>query len=78
MPHVGSEDRAEVNTGIASVSHMMENLETRENDRASQASVSNHSSSSVVSNQNNTETCEESPLNSSNPPPSCAASSVSN
>lgn len=79
MSDIGSEVRREVNEDIASVSRMMEHLETRENSRASQASISNHSADSVTeqNSHNNIETHEENPLDGSNTPASCAASSVS-
>ncbi|XP_034693804.1 E3 ubiquitin-protein ligase RHF2A-like isoform X1 [Vitis riparia] len=79
MADLGSEVRREVNAGIASVSRMMERLDTRENNGAGQASVSNHLADSVTeqSNQNERET-PENPLNDSNTPAACAASSGSN
>lgn len=80
MADLGSEVRREVNAGIASVSRMMERLDTRENNGAGQASVSNHLVDSVTeqSNQNERETRAENPLNDSNTPAACAASSGSN
>ena len=80
MADPGSEVRREVNAGIASVSRMMERLDTRENNGAGQASVSNHLVDSVTeqSNQNERETHAENPLNDSNTPAACAASSGSN
>jgi len=80
MPDVGSEVRREVNSGIASVSRMMEHLETRENSRDSEASVANHPDDSPVTDQsiqNIAETRGENPLNDSKQPISCAASSAS-
>ncbi|KAJ4705436.1 E3 ubiquitin-protein ligase RHF2A-like [Melia azedarach] len=80
MPGPGSEVRTQ-NTGIASVSRMMENLGTRESNRGSQTSVSSPSARHVVTeqnNQNNTEARGESPLKNNNAPSSCAASSFSN
>ncbi|KAK3227059.1 hypothetical protein Dsin_006921 [Dipteronia sinensis] len=71
MSSLGSEIRAEVNAGIASVSRIMEQLDTRDNSTASQASVSNQN------NRNNSESHGESPLNNSNGTASCARSSIS-
>uniref|UniRef100_A0A5B6Z5S2 RING-type E3 ubiquitin transferase n=1 Tax=Davidia involucrata TaxID=16924 RepID=A0A5B6Z5S2_DAVIN len=80
MADLGSEVRREVNAGIASVSRMMEHLETRENSRAGRASVSHNLADSSVaeqSNQNNAESRGETPLNDNNVA-TFAASSVSN
>jgi E3 ubiquitin-protein ligase RHF len=80
MSDIGSDVRREVNAGIASVSRMMECLETRENSSTSPASVENHLGDFSVTEQNNqniAETHGESPLNDSNRPASCAASSAS-
>lgn len=77
---VGSEVQREVNEGIASVSHTMDHLETRESSTASEASVANHLDDSSVTeqaNQNIGETRGENPLNDSNQPASCAAGSTS-
>lgn len=59
---------------------MSDHFVSRENNRASQASVSNHSDDCVVTepnNQNYVETHGESPLNNSNAPAPCAANSLS-
>jgi E3 ubiquitin-protein ligase RHF len=48
MSDLGSEVRREVNAGIATVSRMMERLETRDNSRSDAASVSNSSETSSV------------------------------
>ncbi|XP_010520476.1 PREDICTED: E3 ubiquitin-protein ligase RHF2A-like [Tarenaya hassleriana] len=53
MTDLGSEVRREVNAGIATVSRMMEHLETGENNRSGTASVSNASESSTPSESNN-------------------------
>ncbi|KAK7278765.1 hypothetical protein RJT34_23801 [Clitoria ternatea] len=56
MSELGSEVRRELNAKIASVSRLMERLETRENIRAAATSLSNHlvnSSIAETSNQNN-------------------------
>ncbi|KAL5739849.1 hypothetical protein ACOSP7_028743 [Xanthoceras sorbifolium] len=73
MSSLGSEIRAEVNAGIASVSRMMEQLDTRDNSRAGQASISNQNNR----NNSNSESRGESPINNSNEPASCARSSIS-
>lgn len=80
MPDIGPEVQREVNAGIASVSHMMDHRETRENGRDSEASVANHDDDSSVmehSIQNIAETHGENPLNDSSLQASCAASSAS-
>lgn len=80
MSDIGSEVRREVNAGIASVSRMMERLETRDNSRANEVSVSTHSSDYSIAertNQNNAETRIEGPLNEGSTTASCAASSAS-
>ncbi|KAK9289959.1 hypothetical protein L1049_008121 [Liquidambar formosana] len=81
MSDIGSDVQRELNAGIASVSRLMERLETREGSRSGHASVSNHVADHSVTeqrNQSNAESHSESPLNDSNTPASCAASSVSN
>lgn len=80
MADLGSEVRREVNAGIATVSRMMERLETRENTRNTPDSVSNGSedSSSVSDNNQIEETRENSPLSDATMPASCAATSGSN
>ncbi|KAL4606736.1 hypothetical protein ACB092_09G125000 [Castanea dentata] len=80
MTDIGSDVPREVNAGIAGVSRMMERLETRENSSDNPASVANHVGDFSVTEQNNqniAETHGESPLNDSNQPASCAASSAS-
>lgn len=80
MTDIGSDVPGEVNAGIAGVSRMMERLETRENSSANPASVANHIGDFSVTEQNNqniAETNGESPLNDSNQPASCTASSAS-
>ncbi|KAG6693895.1 hypothetical protein I3842_09G023600 [Carya illinoinensis] len=77
---IGSEVQREVNEGIASVSRLMDHLETRESSIASEASVANHLDDSSVTeqgNQNIVETRGENPLNDSNQPASCATGSTS-
>ncbi|XP_021289395.1 E3 ubiquitin-protein ligase RHF2A-like isoform X1 [Herrania umbratica] len=53
MSDLGNEVRREVSAGIASVSRMMERLETRENDSPNEASVSNHLAESSITEQDN-------------------------
>lgn len=77
---LGSEIRREVNAGIASVSCMMERIETGDNSRANQVSVPTRSTDYSIaerSNQNNANTGRQSPLNESNTLASCAASPAS-
>ncbi|CAL5431863.1 unnamed protein product [Camellia sinensis] len=77
---IGSEVRREVNAGIASVSRLMERLETRENSRADHASASHNLAGPSVTeqlNQNNVETRHETSRNDSSTA-AIAASSVSN
>ncbi|XP_041028452.1 E3 ubiquitin-protein ligase RHF2A-like isoform X1 [Juglans microcarpa x Juglans regia] len=70
MSDIGSEVQREVNAGIASLPHMMERLETRDDSTASHDSEAYHLGDSSVTNQNIVE-------NDSNRPASCAASSTS-
>lgn len=80
MSSIGSEIRAEVNAGIASVSRMMEQLDTRNNNaRVSEAAVSDSSADHVVANQNqnNSETRGDSPLHDNSNGAACARSSIS-
>ena len=59
MADIRSEVRREVNAGIASVSRMMEHLETRENSRPGPVSTSNNP---PVTEQNIPGNLDESPL----------------
>jgi E3 ubiquitin-protein ligase RHF len=80
MSDISSDVRREVNAGIATVSRMMERLETRDNGGDNQVSVSNHltdRSNVERSNQNTAATHIESPLNEGSTPAACAASSAS-
>ncbi|XP_022766913.1 E3 ubiquitin-protein ligase RHF2A-like isoform X2 [Durio zibethinus] len=80
MSHLGNEVRREVNAGIASVSRMMERLETSKNNRENQASVSHHLAESSVTeqdNQHNAGAHGDNPLSTSPSPASHAASSLS-
>ncbi|XP_059659689.1 E3 ubiquitin-protein ligase RHF2A-like [Cornus florida] len=77
----GSEVRGEVNAEIATVSHMMESLETRDNSRTNTASLSDSLEDSLVPdphNQQILETSDNNSLDESNIQASCAASSASN
>ncbi|CAK9160847.1 unnamed protein product [Ilex paraguariensis] len=82
MADIGSEDRREVNEGMASVARMMERLETRENNpRASHVSASNSLADTSVtdqSNNNNEESHREMPPLNEDNSAAFAASSVSN
>ncbi|KAK2993679.1 hypothetical protein RJ640_026135 [Escallonia rubra] len=79
MTDIGSEVRREVNAGIATVSRMMDRLETREDSRTSHVPVSNNlvvSSVMAQDTHNNTETHQEMPP-SDNTTAASAASSIS-
>ncbi|KAI3447377.1 hypothetical protein Pfo_004042 [Paulownia fortunei] len=75
---IGSEVRREVNSGIATVSRMMERLETRDNNRAGRVPVANSAVNSSVNEQrnNNRDSPDDMPLNGNNSAP-FAASSIS-
>ncbi|KAK6126491.1 hypothetical protein DH2020_039764 [Rehmannia glutinosa] len=75
---IGSEVRREVNAGIATVSRMMERLETRDNNRADRVLRPNSAVNSSVTEQrnNNRDTPDDMPLNGNNSS-SFAASSIS-
>lgn len=77
---LGTEVRREVNTGISTVSHVMERLETRDSNSDSTTSVSSCSNNSVpeLINQQISETAGTNPMNATNVQASCAASSSSN
>ncbi|KAJ6778561.1 ZINC FINGER RING/FYVE/PHD-TYPE [Salix koriyanagi] len=80
MSDPSSEVRREGNAGIATVSSVMEHLETRDNSGDNQVSVSNNMtdrSNVERSNQNNAAAHIESPLNEGSTPAACAASSAS-
>uniref|UniRef100_A0A2P2LVG9 E3 ubiquitin-protein ligase RHF2A-like n=1 Tax=Rhizophora mucronata TaxID=61149 RepID=A0A2P2LVG9_RHIMU len=78
MSDFGSEVRREVNAGIASVSRMMERLETRDNERDNQVSVSTYLTDCSVSerDQDNADAGRDSPLNESSATASHAATSA--
>nr|DAD48287.1 TPA_asm: hypothetical protein HUJ06_018224 [Nelumbo nucifera] len=81
MADLSTEVKREVNAGIARVSSMMERLETRQNSRATTASIPNNLEGSSVTEPNNQSIAENtrgsSPLNDSNTSTYCAASSGS-
>ncbi|KAA8544387.1 hypothetical protein F0562_022399 [Nyssa sinensis] len=81
MADLGSEVRREVNAGIATVSRMMERLETRDNIRTNTTPVSDSLEDTSVPdlvNQQIVDTGGNSALSESNIQASCAASSTSN
>lgn len=53
MSELSSEVRREVNAGIATVSRMMERLETKDIGRAPEASVANHTTDGSAADQSN-------------------------
>ncbi|XP_058000473.1 E3 ubiquitin-protein ligase RHF2A isoform X3 [Hevea brasiliensis] len=59
MADLGSEVRREVNAGIATVSRMMERLETRENNRTSTSASNNEEDSSVSVTESNNQQISE-------------------
>lgn len=78
MADIGSEVRKEVNAGLATVSRMMERLESRENDRSGHVPETNSSESSLGTgpSNNSRDTPSDTSLNGKNSA-SVAASSVS-
>ncbi|ONI01595.1 hypothetical protein PRUPE_6G148500 [Prunus persica] len=80
MADLGSEVKREVNASFATVSRMMERLETRDNSRINDPCVSNSLDSSVPQsdNQQISENGGENSLNDHNKPAVCAAGSSSN
>lgn len=79
MADLGSEVKKEVNAGIATVSRMMERLETRDNSRTSGASVSNSSDNASVAelDERKPESVGENSLGDTNKQASCASGSSS-
>ena len=65
MADLGSEVRREVNAGIATVSRMMERLETRDDSRTGTSSVSNSVDGSVA--ESNSQEPEVGVVNASDP-----------
>ncbi|PIA54214.1 hypothetical protein AQUCO_00900633v1 [Aquilegia coerulea] len=80
MSDLSSEVKREVNAGIASVSRLMERLDTRENSRVTGSSVSDDLVDSVAEPgvERIPETHGSHPINTSNTSPSCPASSGQN
>lgn len=82
MSELSSEVRREVNAGIATVSRMMERLETKDNSRAPEASVANHTADGSAADQSNPNSAEihgENRLSDNNRPgTTCPAGSASN
>lgn len=80
MADLGSEVKREVNAGIATVSRMMERLETRDNSGTSNATASNNVDSSVPESDNRqaSDTGGDNSLSDTNVKASCAAGSSSN
>ncbi|CAL9231111.1 unnamed protein product [Arabidopsis halleri] len=81
MADLGSEVKREVSAGIATVSRMMERLETRENSRPSTASVSdvseNHTPESNNEHNNRSEAGDEHSMNERGVKETCATGSGS-
>ncbi|KAF5178500.1 E3 ubiquitin-protein ligase rhf2a-like protein [Thalictrum thalictroides] len=80
MSDLSSEVKREVNAGIASVSRLMERLDTRENSRVTGSSVSDDLVDSVSETgvERIPETHASHPMNTGNTSPSCPASSGQN
>ncbi|XP_028944547.1 E3 ubiquitin-protein ligase RHF2A-like [Malus domestica] len=80
MADLGSEVKREVNAGFETVSRMMERLETKDNNRVNDASVSNSLDSPVSGSDNRqiSESGGEIFLNDHNKPAACATGSTSN
>ncbi|MED6168489.1 hypothetical protein PIB30_011917 [Stylosanthes scabra] len=81
VSELGSEVKRELNAGIASVSRLMERLETRENNRVEDSSLSNHSTDSSIAETSNRRNVEALGRNSSpgnNSPATFSAGSDSN
>ncbi|KAL0316027.1 UNVERIFIED_CONTAM: E3 ubiquitin-protein ligase RHF2A [Sesamum radiatum] len=78
MADIGSEVRREVNAGIATVSRMMERLETRDSNRAGHVPLANNAVGSSVTERSNSnrDTSSDMPLNGNNAA-SLAARSIS-
>lgn len=78
MSDIGSDVRREVNAGIATVSRMMERLESRDNDTSGHVPAANsaESSSGTGTSNNSRNTPNDTTLNGKNSA-SVAASSVS-
>ena len=81
MSELGSEVRREVNAGIASVSRIIERLETRDNSRVGQDTVANHTADGSLmdqGDQNSAESHGGTLSDNKRPATTCAAGSASN
>ncbi|KAM5559237.1 E3 ubiquitin-protein ligase RHF2A-like [Rosa sericea] len=81
MSELGSEVRREVNAGIASVSRIIERLETRDNSRVDQDPVANPTADGSLTdqgNQNSAESHGRSLTDNNRPATTCAAGPASN
>lgn len=81
MSELGSEVRREVNAGIASVSRIIERLETRDNSRVDQDTVANQTADGSLMDQGDRNSAEShgGALSDNNrPATTCAAGSASN
>ncbi|MED6127142.1 hypothetical protein PIB30_085275 [Stylosanthes scabra] len=81
VSELGSEVKRELNAGIASVSRLMERLETRENNRVEDSSLSNHLTNNSIaetSNPRNVEALRRNSSRSNNSPATFSAGSDSN
>lgn len=80
MSELGSEVRREVNAGIASVSRIIERLETRDNSRVGQDTVANQTADGSLTDQGDRNSAESHGGMSDNnrPATTCAAGSASN
>lgn len=81
MSDIGSEVRREVNAGIATVSRMMERLETRDNNRSNSSSAPSNLEDDSIQGSNDqhfTGTERDNLLRDNNTKASCAAGSSSN
>ncbi|XLS49094.1 hypothetical protein HN51_023452 [Arachis hypogaea] len=81
VSELGSEVKRELNAGIASVSRLMERLESRENNRVGDASLSNHLADSSIpetSNQHNVEALRRNSSRGNNSQATFSAGSDSN
>ncbi|XP_027350733.1 E3 ubiquitin-protein ligase RHF2A-like isoform X2 [Abrus precatorius] len=81
MSDLDSETRRDMNAGIASVSRLIESLETNENNRAAGTSLSNHledCSIGGVCTRNNVDASGENSSHDNNTSAACSASSNSN
>lgn len=80
MADLGSEVKREVNAGIATVSRLMERLETRDNNRTNDVSISDRTDSAVpsVGNRQISDHGRDNSMGDTNVHASCATGSNSN